>query len=139
VAARLADADRDVLAFAGDGGFLMTGQEIETGVRYGLPFTTVVFRNGMHGTIAMHQARTLGRLAGVEIGAVDVAAVARGYGAWARTDTTREELREALTEARISGRTCVIDVLTDPDVLTPTARLSDLLRTEASAPGEESR
>jgi acetolactate synthase-1/2/3 large subunit len=139
VAARLADPDRDVLAFAGDGGFLMTGQEIETAVRYGLPFTTVVFRNGMHGTIAMHQARTLGRLAGVEIGAVDVAAVARGYGAWARTVTTRDELREALADARVSGRTCVIDVLTDPDVLTPTARLSDLLRTDVSAPGEDSR
>jgi acetolactate synthase-1/2/3 large subunit len=137
VAARLADPQRDVLALVGDGGFLMTGQEIETAVRYGLALTTVVFRNGLHGTIAMHQARTLGRLAGVEIGNVDVAAVARGYGAWSHTVSTRDELSDALQEARSSGRTCVLDVVTDPDVLTPAARLSDLLHVHRPASPQE--
>src|SRR5215208_863558 len=56
VAAKLAAPERRVVALAGDGGFLMSGQEIETAVRYGAPITVVVFRNGMHGTIAMHQA-----------------------------------------------------------------------------------
>ena len=137
VAARLAEPQRDVLALVGDGGFLMTGQEIETAVRYGLPLTTVVFRNGLHGTIAMHQARTLGRLAGVDIGRVDVAAVARGYGAWSQTVSTRDELSDALHEARSSGQTCVLDVVTDPDVLTPDARLSDLLHADRPASPQE--
>ena len=63
----------------GDGGFFMTGQELETAVRYGTSILVVVFRNGMHGTIAMHQAREVGRTAGVEIGEVDLAGYARAW------------------------------------------------------------
>lgn len=47
----------EAVGIVGDGGFLMTGFELETAVRYGLDVTVVVFRNGMHGTIAMHQTR----------------------------------------------------------------------------------
>ncbi len=64
VAAKLAAPERTVVACCGDGGFLMTGQEIETAVRYGAAITVVVFRNRLHGTIAMHQragARPHGR------------------------------------------------------------------------------
>ena len=127
VAAALTDPDRPVLALAGDGGFLMTGQEMETAVRHALPMTVVVFRNGLYGTIALHQARSLGRTAGVDIGEVDIAAVARGYGAQAWQVTTSDELTAALHQARTCGRPAVVDVLCDPDVLTPSARLSRLL------------
>jgi acetolactate synthase-1/2/3 large subunit len=128
IGAKLADPSSEVVVLAGDGGFLMTGQELETAVRHDVPFTTVVFRNGLYGTIALHQARAYGRTVGVDIGAVDIATVARGYGAEAWSVINRDELTAALTEARTCGRPAVIDCRVDPDVLSPTDRLSTLLR-----------
>jgi acetolactate synthase-1/2/3 large subunit len=96
-------------------------------VRAEVPFTTVVFRNGLYGTIALHQARAFHRTAGVDIGEVDVAAVARGYGAEAWTVSEEDELTSALAEARGCGRPAVVDCLIDPDVLSPSDRLSTFL------------
>jgi acetolactate synthase I/II/III large subunit len=127
VGAKLADPLSEVVVLAGDGGFLMTGQELETAVRYDVPFTTIVFRNGLYGTIALHQARAYGRTVGVDIGDVDIAAVARGYGAEAWSVSSADELTGAFTEARGCGRPAVIDCRVDPDVLSPTDRLSRLL------------
>lgn len=133
VAAKLALPDRDVVALVGDGGFLMTGQELETAVRHELPITVVVFRNGLYGTIAFHQAQHFGRIAAVEIGDVDVAAIARGYGAAAWQVSARGELEKALEEARTCGCPAVVDAIVDPDVLTPSARLSDFLGQDGAA------
>jgi acetolactate synthase-1/2/3 large subunit len=141
VAAKLAEPDRTVVAVAGDGGFLMTGQEIETAVRYGVHIKVVVFRNGIHGTIAMHQAQTLGRIAGTEIGAVDVAAFARSLGAEGFTASTPGELRSALEAATSFEGVVIVDVATDAELITPSARLSELMdsgaaRFEASPNGD---
>jgi acetolactate synthase-1/2/3 large subunit len=127
VAAKLAAPERPVVACCGDGGFLMTGQELETAVRYGTPILVVVFRNGMHGTIAMHQAREVGRTAGVEIGEVDLAAYARSLGATGYAVRDPEDLEPALSEALASGSVALVDVITDPDVISPSALLSDLV------------
>ncbi|MQA04202.1 MAG: thiamine pyrophosphate-binding protein [Streptosporangiales bacterium] len=127
VAAKLADPQRTVLAAVGDGGFLMTGAELETAVRLGLSFTVVVFRNGLYGTIAMHQAQTYGRLAGVDIGPVDVATVARGLGARAATVRTEDELERELSGVHAAGSPpvpMVLDVVTDPDLIAPGRRLA---------------
>jgi acetolactate synthase-1/2/3 large subunit len=126
VAAKLAAPDRTVVSCCGDGGFLMTGQEIETAVRYGAPITVIVFRNGLHGTIAMHQKRDLGRMAGIEIGEVDLAAYARSLGAEGHTVRDPDELAPALEGALASDAVSLLDVVTDPDVISPTARLSKL-------------
>jgi acetolactate synthase-1/2/3 large subunit len=127
VAASLAAPGREVLALVGDGGFLMSGQELEVAVRHGLSLTVVVFRNGMYGTIALHQARHVGRLAAVDIGEVDVAAVAAGYGARTWSVGDREQLWAALEESRHADGVRLLDVTIDPDVLTPAARLGQLL------------
>jgi acetolactate synthase-1/2/3 large subunit len=126
VAAKLAAPDRRVVAIVGDGGFLMTGQEIETAVRYGMPITVVVFRNGMHGTIAMHQTREMGRTAGVEIGDVDLAGYARSLGAAGHTVRDPDELVPTLERALASDYVSLVDVVTDPDIISPSARLSEL-------------
>ncbi len=126
VGAKLAAPERTVVAVCGDGGFLMTGQEIETAVRYGLSLTIVVMRNGMHGTIAMHQAREMGRLAGTEIGNVDIAAFARSLGAEGFSVKRPDEIVSALEEAVSSESVSLVDVATDPDLITPTARLSGM-------------
>ena len=128
VGAKLAAPERTVVALCGDGGFLMSGQEIETAVRYGAGITVVVFRNGMHGTIAMHQARDVGRTAGSEIGPVDLAGFARSLGAEGYTVTAPEDLEPALREAVADDGVSLVDVATDPDLITPTARLSQLAR-----------
>jgi acetolactate synthase-1/2/3 large subunit len=125
VAARLAAPGRRVVALAGDGGFLMTGSELETAVRHGLAITVLVFVNRRYGTIALHQARHTGHLAGVDIGAVDVAGYARALGADAADVRSAADLDAALSPP--DGRPKVLAVRTDPDVLSPDARLSDLL------------
>ncbi|QBI18426.1 thiamine pyrophosphate-binding protein [Egibacter rhizosphaerae] len=127
VAAALAEPEREVVVLVGDGGLLMTGQELETAVRYGARLTVVVFRNGLYGTIALHQGRQHGRTSGVDIGEVDVAGLAHAYGAAAWRVSRSDELEPALAAARDHAGPAVVDVLVDPDVLTPAARLSDLV------------
>jgi len=126
VGAKLAVPESTVVALCGDGGFLMTGQEIETAVRYGVGITVVVFRNGMHGTIAMHQARDVGRTAGSEIGPVDLAGFARSLGAEGFTVTGPGDLEGALRDAVAHEGVSLVDVETDPDLISPTDRLSEL-------------
>lgn len=129
VAAKLAAPERTVVAVAGDGGALMTGQELETAVRFGLPIVVVVFQNGLYGTIAMHQAHRLGRTAAVTIGGpLDLAGWARGLGAHAATATTLTELDKAVAAGLTATDTpTLVDVRTDPDVISPSATLSGLL------------
>jgi acetolactate synthase I/II/III large subunit len=117
----------------------MTGQELETAVRYGAPILVVVFRNGMHGTIAMHQARDLGRTAGTDIGEVDLASYARSLGADGYTVRESDELVPMLENALTSETVALVDVVTDPDLISPSARLSELAHsvgTSRTEPGE---
>jgi acetolactate synthase-1/2/3 large subunit len=135
VAAALSEPDRTVVATCGDGGFLMTGQEIETAVRYGCDLTVIVFRNGLYATIAMHQARVFGRTAAVDIGPVDLAGCARSLGAAGFAATDRESLTAALREALALPGPAVVDVATDPDAMTPDVGLSELLSRHSHTEG----
>ncbi|MGH3354762.1 MAG: thiamine pyrophosphate-dependent enzyme [Nocardioidaceae bacterium] len=127
VGAALAMPDRPVVGLVGDGGFLMTGFEIETAVREQAQVVIIVFQNEMYGTIALHQARTARRLAGVDISQVDLSAIAKGLGAEATTVSDPAEMDSALHDAIAAPGPFVVTVRTDPDVLTPRARLSTLL------------
>lgn len=127
VGAGLAAPSRRVVALAGDGGFLMTGQELETAVRENVPVLVIVFQNGLYGTIAMHQARENGRPAAVDIGDVDIAAYARALGADAIEVTDPTSLDAAFETAAAFDRPRVVVVRTDRDILSPTATLSGLL------------
>jgi acetolactate synthase-1/2/3 large subunit len=135
VGAKLAAPDRTVVGCMGDGGFLMSGLEIETAVRYGLDLVCVVFRNGLHGTIAMHQAREVGRLAGTRIGPVDFAALARSLGAYGVSVTAESQLDDAVAGALAFRGPAVIEVHCDPDLIAPDLRLTTLM----DASGESSR
>ncbi len=127
VGARLAAPERKVVALVGDGGFLMTGQEIETAVRNDAPILVIVFVNRLYATIALHQARRMGATAAVDIGPVDIAAYARSLGATAWTVTGPAELDATFAEAAAHTGVGVLAVHTDPDVLSPTATRSGLL------------
>lgn len=128
IGAKLAAPHRRVLALAGDGGFLMSGVELETAVRVGAPVTVVVFQNGLYGTIAMHQARASGRPAGIDIGPVDIVSFARSLGAEAVGVDRADELDDVLADVD-PDRVTVVRVRTDPDVISPATTLSALLRT----------
>jgi acetolactate synthase-1/2/3 large subunit len=81
VAAKLAAPARTVVALAGDGDFLMNGQEFATAVQYGAAVVVLVVNNGMYGTIRMHQEREFpGRVSGTELANPDFAAYARAFG-----------------------------------------------------------
>ncbi|GAA0918968.1 thiamine pyrophosphate-dependent enzyme [Pseudonocardia zijingensis] len=127
VAASLAAPTRTVLGLAGDGGFLMTGQELETAARCGAEPLVVVFQNQLYGTIAMHQARSTGRPTAVDIGPVDLGAFARSLGATARTVDDPGELDDAVRELLTVRGPRVLVARTARDVLTPSATLSGLL------------
>lgn len=127
VGARLAAPERKVVALVGDGGFLMTGQEIETAVRTGAPILVIVFVNRLYATIALHQARRMGATAAVDIGPVDIAGYARALGATAWTVTDPADLDATFAQAAAHPGVGVLAVHTDPDVLSPTATMSGLL------------
>lgn len=127
VAAKLTHPERTVLAMVGDGGVLMTGQELETAVRLEAPIIIVVYRNGSYGTIAMHQAVAHRQLAAVDIGEVDLAAWARALGADGATLDRPDDVESVLAAALAADRPYVIDVRTDPDVIAPERSLSQLL------------
>jgi acetolactate synthase-1/2/3 large subunit len=127
VAAKITEPHRTVLAMVGDGGALMTGQELETAVRHGAPLIVAVFQNGLYGTIAWHQAQTHGRLSAVSIGAVDFASWARGLGAAGFTVESAQELDDAVSAALAENRPSVLDIRTDPDIITADSRLSTFL------------
>lgn len=115
------------MALAGDGGFLMTGQELETAARVGADPMVVVFQNGLYATIAMHQARSLGRTAATTINTVDIAGFSRSLGATACTVTEEGALDDAIASMVHQEGPRVLVVQTDPDVLTPTNTMSALL------------
>lgn len=101
VAAALRQPERQVVALAGDGDFLMNGQELATAVQHGCDMIVVLVDNGSYGTIRMHQERQYpGRVSGTALANPDFAALARAYGAWAETVEATAEFAPALERAR---------------------------------------
>ncbi len=101
VAAALRHPERTVVALAGDGDFLMNGQELATAVQYGCDMLVVLVDNGSYGTIRMHQEREFPkRISGTTLHNPDFAALAIAYGGWARRVETTAELNAALAEAK---------------------------------------
>jgi acetolactate synthase-1/2/3 large subunit len=127
VAAKALQPEREVIAFAGDGCFLMNGQEFATALQYGLPIIVVVVDNGMYGTIRMHQEREYpGRISATQLRNPDFAALARAYGGHGETVTLTEEFGPALARARAAGTPAIIHCLIDPEAITPSRSLTDI-------------
>lgn len=99
VAAAFEFPERQVYAFAGDGCFLMNGQELSTMHRYGLNVMVIVVNNNRYGTIRAHQDREYpGRVVGTDLENPDFTALARAYGAEARAVSTPAEFDAAMAE-----------------------------------------
>lgn len=121
IGAKMARPDHPAVAFAGDGGFAMTMSEIETAVRLGLRgFVALVFNNNNYGTIRAHQKREFpGRHVATDLNFIDFAKVAEGMGAKGLTARSNQEFADALAEALSADRPAVINIVTDPDTLSP--------------------
>jgi acetolactate synthase-1/2/3 large subunit len=127
VAAKQLHPEREVVCFAGDGCFMMHGQEFATAVRYKLPIITLVINNGIYGTIRMHQEREYpGRVSATDLTNPDFAALARAYGGHGETVEKTEDFAAAFLNARASGKPAIIEVKLDPEAITPTRTLSDI-------------
>jgi acetolactate synthase-1/2/3 large subunit len=125
VAAKLASPARTVIAFCGDGDFLMNGQELATAVQYGAAFVALVVNNGLYGTIRMHQEREYpGRVFGTDLKNPDFAAYARAFGGHGETVERTEDFAPAYERASASGKPAIIELKIDPDAITPATTLS---------------
>jgi acetolactate synthase-1/2/3 large subunit len=131
IAAKLLHPGRTVVAFAGDGCFLMTGQEFATAVQYRAPVVFIVVNNGMYGTIRMHQERHFpGRVYGTDLVNPDFAAYARAFGGFGAIVEKTEEFAGAFEAAQTSGLPSILELRLDAQAITPRQSLSEI-RAEA--------
>lgn len=127
VAAKQLFPEREVICFAGDGCFMMHGQEFATAIRYNLPIITLVINNGMYGTIRMHQEREYpGRVSATDLTNPDFAALAKAYGGHGETVEKTEDFAPAFLRARASGKPAIIEIKLDPEAITPTRTLTQI-------------
>jgi acetolactate synthase-1/2/3 large subunit len=127
VAAKLVHPEREVVCFAGDGDFLMTGQELSTAVQHGAAIVVVVVDNGSYGTIRMHQEKHFpGRITATELRNPDFAAWAEACGAWSARVERTEDFATAFDAARAAGRPALIHLMTGLEQISPAATLTQL-------------
>ncbi len=120
IAAKLVHPEREVICVAGDGDFLMTGQELATAVQYGAKVVTVVVDNGSYGTIRAHQERRYpGRVSGTDLKNPDFASYARAFGAWAVRVERTEDFPAAFAAARAAESPSLIHLLADVEDIAP--------------------
>jgi acetolactate synthase I/II/III large subunit len=132
VVAKLLAPERTVICFAGDGDFLMSGQELATAMQYDLPIVVLVVNNGMYGTIRMHQERHYpGRVVGTDLANPDFAAFARAFGAHGETVTETSAFAAALERALAAGTSALLELQIDPEAINPRTTLSRI-RAKAS-------
>lgn len=127
IAAALRYPDRPVVALAGDGCFLMNGQELATAVRYGLNILIVVVDNASYGTIRLHQERRYpARVSGTDLVNPDFAALARAYGAWGETVESTADFTPALSRALARPGVALLHLKTDIEQIVPATTVAKL-------------
>src|SRR6201993_702904 len=129
VAAKLIHPDRLVVGFCGDGGFMMTGQELATATLEGAGPIILVFNNAMYGTIRMHQERRFpGRVVGTALENPDFLALARAYDAFGASVTRTEDFAPAFEEAASGKGAAIIELKMDPELITTRTTLGEIRR-----------
>ncbi|MBM3504523.1 MAG: thiamine pyrophosphate-binding protein [Alphaproteobacteria bacterium] len=127
VGAKVIAPQRRVVGFIGDGGFLMTGNELATAIQYGLDPVIIVVNNGMYGTIRGHQENHFpGRVSSTDLTNPDFAAFARAFGAHGETVTRTVDFAPAFDRALAARKAAVIDVHLDREVVSTRSTLTSL-------------
>lgn len=120
VAAALRQPDKLAVALAGDGDFMMNGQELATAIQHDANMLVLIIDNGAYGTIRMHQEREFpARLSGTTLHNPDFAALARAYGCWAETVEQTADFAPALDRALVQSGVRLLHLKTDVEFITP--------------------
>jgi acetolactate synthase-1/2/3 large subunit len=127
VGAKIAYPHRMVVSMVGDGGFLMTGQELATAFHHGVAPIVLVFNNQMYGTIRMHQERAYpGRVSGTGLTNPDFAKFIEAFGGHGEVVSETAEFAPAFRRAADSGKPAVIELRMNPDQITTRATIAEL-------------
>ncbi len=119
VAAALRFPDRTVVALAGDGDFMMNGQELATAMQYDANLLVLVIDNGSFGTIRLHQEREYpARVSATELKNPDFAALAKAYGGWSATVDSTDQFALTLVDAMKRKGLRLLHLKTDVEFLT---------------------
>jgi acetolactate synthase I/II/III large subunit len=123
--------NKTVVCFAGDGDFLMTGQELATAAQFGVGFVVLLFNNGMYGTIRMHQEREFpARVSGTQLKNPSFTKYAEAFGGTGEivetTDQFEPALIRALATAQTENRVALIELRMDPEAITPNASIEQI-------------
>jgi acetolactate synthase-1/2/3 large subunit len=136
IGAKILHPDRTVVCFVGDGGFLMTGQEIATCFHHAVAPIFMVFNNQMYGTIRMHQERTYpGRVSATALTNPDFAKFIESFGGHGEVVERTAELVPAVQRAMASGKPALVELRTNPEQITNRATVAQL-RAQAKAAAE---
>ncbi len=127
IAAAIRFPQRRILAVAGDGDFMMNGQELATAARQGARLLVLLVDNGSYGTIRMHQERRYpARVSATDLTNPDFAALARAYGGWAETVETTDQFAPALARALEQPGIALLHLKTDIERISPALTVSAL-------------
>ena len=134
VAAKRLLPDRVVVAVAGDGDFLMNGQEFATAVQYRLPIVCLVCDNASYGTIRMHQERDFpDRVCATDLVNPDFSAYARAFGGFGVTVERTEDFPAAFEAALSSGQPAIVHLKMPVDAISPGMSLTEIREKSLSA------
>jgi acetolactate synthase-1/2/3 large subunit len=134
IGAKVVFPDRCVVCFVGDGGFMMTGQELATAFHHSAAPIILVFNNQMYGTIRMHQERHYpGRVSGTQLTNPDFAKYIDSFGGHGEIVERTEELVPAFLRARASGKPAIVEIRTNPEQVTNRSTITQLRAQAAKA------
>ncbi|MBV8791490.1 MAG: thiamine pyrophosphate-binding protein, partial [Pseudolabrys sp.] len=119
--------EREVLCVAGDGDFMMTCQEFATAAQYNLPFITLIFDNGMYGTIRMHQEREYpSRVVATDLKNPDFVKFAESCGGFGIKIDRTADFAGAYKAAKASSKPALIHLKVDPEGISPALTISGI-------------
>ena len=127
ISARLTAPNRPVVAFVGDGGAMMSGQEIATAMQYGSDPIILVINNNCYGTIRMHQERDYpNRTLATELKNPDFAKWAESFGAYGAIVEKTEDFEAVFEQAMKADRISIIEIRVDLETITTRTTMSNL-------------
>ncbi|WP_158736306.1 thiamine pyrophosphate-dependent enzyme [Alteribacillus sp. YIM 98480] len=127
IAAKMVFPEKTVVSLSGDGGFMMTVQELETAVRHKVPIIAVVFNNNMYGTIRMHQEKVFPHhVIGTSLNEINFSKLAEAMGVYGQRINHHRSFKGALQKAIQHEGPALIEVMCDPENISVLSNLSDI-------------
>jgi acetolactate synthase I/II/III large subunit len=127
IGAKVANEERTTVCLAGDGGFMMTAQELETASRYNIPIISIIFNNGMYGTIRMHQEKVYpDRVIATDLSETSFSRLASALNISNYIVHSEKDFEAALLQALENDTSTVIEIMMEKEQISVTKTISDL-------------